>query len=76
MKFNVIADSEKVKPLVRENICPYCGEKTAIELGHAGGQFGPYIEKNGDLIFYHCNNHNCSHTNYYVGKVDYEKYGH
>lgn len=77
MKLDVIAGPEKVRALVKENICPYCGKRTAIKLGDGVvGRFASQATNEGELVCYHCKNPGCNHVNYYVRKVDVEEYRH
>ena len=73
MKLNVIDDLEKVEALVQENICPYCGKRTAKKLGDGVvGRFAPQTKKEAKLICYHCKNPDCIHMNYCVRRADVE----
>jgi hypothetical protein len=73
MKLDVIAGPEKVRTLVIENICPYCGKRTAIKLGNGVvGRFASQTRKKSELICYHCKNPDCEHMNYYVRTADVE----
>jgi hypothetical protein len=73
VKFDVIEGNGRVRALVIENICPYCGKTTAMNLGHAIlGRFASQVAEQGELVCYHCENPDCEHANYYVRMVDVE----
>jgi hypothetical protein len=73
MKFDIIEGNGKVSALVIQNICPYCGKRTAKKLGDGVvGRFASYAAEEGELICYHCKNPDCEHVNYYVRKADVE----
>ena len=58
MDFIVMDDVQKVGPLKRDHICPYCGERTVLKLGPL---WSDNEDKNNgnEFILYFCKNKKC-----------------
>ncbi|MDH4211778.1 MAG: hypothetical protein OEV79_10080 [candidate division WOR-3 bacterium] len=70
LAFDVLSNG-KVRTLITQNICPYCGKRTAVNLGDAVVMnLATRAMEEGELVCYHCKNPDCEHMNYYVRKAD------